>query len=82
MSASRQTRHSGHWVRAGLVYAARGHAVMRRLDDHANALRLEHIVDGIGDLRRHLFLDLRALRIRPPPGQLGDADHAAVSNIG
>jgi hypothetical protein len=38
---------AGDQVGAGLVYAAGGHAVMRRLDDHANALRLEDIVDAL-----------------------------------
>ena len=25
---------------------------------HADALRLQHVSNGVGDLRRHLFLDL------------------------
>jgi len=41
-----------------LVYAARRHAVVRRLDDDTDATRLEHVVHGIGDLRCELFLDL------------------------
>jgi len=58
------TQHAaGDEIRPRLVYAAGGHAMMRRLDDHANPLRLEDIVDGVGDLRRHLFLDLQPLGI-------------------
>jgi hypothetical protein len=74
---------AGNQVRTGLVYAAGGHAVMCCLDDYANTLRLEDIVDGVGDLRRHLFLDLQALGIDIyHPGQLGNADHAAIWNMG
>src|SRR5947209_19295518 len=49
---AKTSQHSaGDEVGAGLVYAAGGHAVMRSLDNHADALRFENIVDGIGDLR-------------------------------
>jgi hypothetical protein len=62
---------AGNQVRTGLVYAAGGHAVMSCLDDYANTLRLDDIVDGVGDLRRHLFLDLQALGINIyHPGRL------------
>src|SRR3954454_2493103 len=38
------TQHAaGDQVGAGLVDTPRRHAVMRRLDDHADALRLEHL---------------------------------------
>ena len=65
------------------MHAARRHAVMRRLDDDADALRLEDVIDGVGDLRRHLFLDLQTLGIDVDDArQLADADHAAVGNVG
>ena len=55
-------------VDAGLVHAARGHALVRRLDDHGDAARLQHLLQRVGDLRRQLLLDLQALGI--------DLDHA------
>jgi len=36
---------------------------MRRLDDDADAARLHHLVDRLGDLRGQLFLDLEPLGI-------------------
>src|SRR5262249_43826134 len=52
------TQHAARdQVGVRLVDATRGHAMMRRLDDDADALRLENIVDGVGDLGRHLLLD-------------------------
>src|SRR3954447_11442669 len=51
---------AGDEVGAGLMYAAGGHAVMHSLDNNADTLWLENVVDGIGDLRGHLFLDLQA----------------------
>ena len=58
-----------HEVGAVLVHAARRHAVVRGLDDDADPLRLEHVVDRVGDLRRQLLLDLQ-----PPFGiDLDDA---------
>src|SRR4051794_24790668 len=73
---------AGDEVGAGLVYAAGGHAVMHSLDNHADALRLENVVDRVGDLRGHLFLDLQAPGVDVHhAGQLGDADHAAVWNV-
>src|SRR5690242_6402340 len=57
--------------------------MMRRPDDHSYALRTKDIVNGIGDLRRHLFLALQAPGIDVhDPGRLGDTDHAAIWNIG
>ena len=48
---------AGDQVGAGLVHAAGSHAMMHRLDDHADALRLEDVIYGIGNLRRHYFPD-------------------------
>jgi hypothetical protein len=44
---------------------------MRRLDDDTDAMRFEHFVDGIGNLGRHLFLDLQALGSPTQPNQTG-----------
>src|SRR6185295_2086375 len=78
------TKHATrHQVRIVLVYAARRHAMMRRLDDHTDAVRLEDVVDGIGYLRRHLLLDLQSLRIGfNDTRKLGDADDPARRHIG
>src|SRR5438874_1769323 len=74
---------AGDQISSGLVHTAGGHAVMRCLDNHANALRLKHVVDGVGDLRRHLLLNLQALGINVDyPGQFGNADHAAIWDVG
>jgi hypothetical protein len=81
---TKATQHTAsNQVGAGLMDATSRHAVMLRLDDYPHALRPEDIVDGIGDLRRHLFLDLQALGIDVNHArQLGDAHHAAVWNVG
>ena len=40
-------------------HAARGHAMMRRLDDDSNALRLKGVIDRIGDLNRFIIRSRR-----------------------
>src|SRR5262249_24463204 len=70
---------AGDQVGVGLVNAARGHAVMRRLDDDGDTFRPEHVVDRVRDLGRQPFLDLHALRESfHHAGELADADDAAV----
>ncbi len=50
---------------------------MDRIDDHADAARLQHLVDAGGDLRGELFLYLEAPREAiDHPRELADADHA------
>ena len=67
---------------AALVHAARGHAFVRGLDHHADAARLQHVVDAVGDLRGHLFLHLEAARIGLDHArQLADADDLAVGQV-
>ena len=67
---------------AGLVHAARGHALMCGLDHDRHALGLQHFLDGVGDLGVHLLLHLQ-----PPgigfhhPRQLGDSHHALGGQI-
>src|SRR5712671_4393189 len=80
---AKTTQHpAGDQIGARLVDAARRHAVMRRLDDHGDALGFEDIVDRIGDLRRQLFLDLQPLGIDVDhAGELADADHPAVRDV-
>src|SRR5215471_13684401 len=64
------------------MYPARGHAMMRCLDDHSHSLGLEHIIDCVCDLSRHLFLNLKALRIRlDNAGKLANTNHSATWNI-
>lgn len=65
-------------IHVRLVHAPRGHAVMRRLYDHADALRLEDLVDRFGNLGGHLLLNLQPLGINLNDAcELADADHAA-----
>jgi hypothetical protein len=65
------------------VHAARGHALVAGIDHHRDAARLQHLLQGVGDLRRHLLLDLQPLGIAvEQPRQLADPDHAMVRQIG
>ena len=48
--------------RAGGVDAAQRHAAVLRLDDDADALRLQNILDRFGDLGGELFLNLQPSR--------------------
>src|SRR5512139_2927035 len=65
------------------MYAARGHTVMRGFDDDSHALRLKHIVDRVGDLSRHLFLNLQSFGIDlDQPGELTNANDTAARHIG
>ncbi|KGD49388.1 hypothetical protein DP43_3672 [Burkholderia pseudomallei] len=62
--------------------AARRDALVRRFENHADALRLQHVEQRIGDLHRHLFLDLQALRERIDEArELRDAHDAMVRQI-
>ena len=74
---------AGHHGGAGLVHAAGGHALVGRLDDHGDASRLQHLIEGIGDLHCHLFLDLQPAGIDiHEPGKLGDTDHPPAGEVG
>src|SRR5207237_7919756 len=67
---------AGDHRHAGLVHAARGHALVARVDHHADAARLEHHVDAVGDLRRELLLHLEAPCVGfYDPRQLADPYH-------
>src|SRR5512135_489556 len=56
--------------------------MMRRLDNDSNTLRPEDVIDRIGDLSCHLFLNLQPLGIDPNhPCELADANHAAAWNV-
>src|ERR1700730_5221570 len=64
------------------MHTARGHALMRRLEDDRNTLRFKDIIDRIGDLSRHLFLDLQTLGVDlKHASELADANHATAWNI-
>ena len=57
--------------------------MVRRLDHHGDTLRLQHLFNGVGDLRRHAFLDLQPLGISlNDPRKLGDTHYAAIWHIG
>src|SRR5579871_4324952 len=65
-----------------LVYTSTGHASMGSLNDNGDASRLEHTIQGIGDLRRHSLLNLHASRVDlDDPGQFGDADNPLVGQV-
>jgi hypothetical protein len=65
------------------MHAARGHAVVRGLDDAANATRPQRVLDCVGKLRRQPLLDLQTLRAGlNDTGELADADHAVAGSIG
>ena len=64
------------------MHASRCHAFVRRLNHNAHAMGFESRVEAIGDLRRHLFLNLQAARkCIDQTGQLGDADHSVAWQI-
>src|SRR5262249_20118426 len=57
--------------------------LMRCLDDHSHSLGLEHIIDCVCDLSRHLFLNLKALRIcLDNAGKLANTNHSATWIVG
>ena len=84
--AERAEHLAGDHRHAALVDAARGHALVHRLDHDADAARLQHVVDAAGDLGRHLLLDLEATREDVDDArELRDADHLGrrqVAHVG
>src|SRR3954467_5831201 len=50
----------GDHRRLALIDAARAHAAVPRLDDHGNALGLQHRLEGAGDLDGQPLLELEA----------------------
>jgi hypothetical protein len=59
------------------------HAVVLRLDDHAHALGLQHLLNRVGHLRRQALLDLQALGVSfHYPGEFRDAHHPAIWDVG
>src|SRR6476659_883428 len=74
---------TGDQIGALLINATSGHAMVGRLDYHANALRLQHVFDRVGDLSGHTLLDLKPLGIGLDYArQLGDADDTRIWHIG
>jgi len=67
---------------AVLTHTTRCHAMMRCLDDHADAFRLEHILNAMGDLCGHGFLYLQAAReCLDNTGEFADADNVAIRQV-
>src|SRR5581483_3562782 len=66
-----------------LFHAAHHHAEVTRLNDHADALRLDDPLDGLGDLGGKAFLHLQASREDVhQSGELAEANHFAARNVG
>ncbi len=62
--------------------AARGHAFVRADHDHADATRLQHLLDAARDLRGHFFLDLEAARIGfDHAREFRDPDHCTIGDV-
>src|SRR6185312_13307293 len=77
---------AGDHGHATLVHAARGHALVRGVDDDGDAGRLQVVLDALRDLRGQRLLHLQALGIGlDDTRQLADADHAVrrqVTDVG
>lgn len=64
------------------MHAAHDHAQMAGLDNDGDALGLQHLGEGEGDLLGQAFLDLQAAREHfGDAGELGEADDAAVGDV-
>src|SRR5690606_15600418 len=65
-----------------LADAPRRHALVDAFDDDADALRLQHVLNAMRDLRRHRLLDLKpAGEGFDDAGELADADDLSVRKI-
>ena len=83
MVPERAQHAAGDHGHAGAVHAARAHALVTGLQDHRDAVRLQHVVDGVGDLRSQALLDLQPARVHVHhPGQLADPHHATARQVG
>src|SRR5208282_6558638 len=59
--------------------ASHHHAEMPGLDDHADALGIDSVLDGLGDLRGQALLDLQAARESVDEARdFAQADHFSV----
>lgn len=66
-----------------LLHAPHDHAQMARLHDDGDALGLEDLHDGVGDLLGQALLDLQAAAEHlGDAGQLGDADDLVLRDVG
>src|SRR4051794_26304663 len=55
---------------------------MRGLEDDADALRIQYLIDSVRDLRCHLLLNLQSFRVNiNDTCELTDANHAAPRDI-
>ena len=70
-------------LRVLLLDAAHHHAEVHGLDDHADAARLDRLLDGLRDLDGEALLDLEAARVDVDEARdLGEADDLAVRQVG
>src|SRR6516165_10106168 len=81
---TKRPKHAArHHRNPRFMYAAGRHTLVCRLDHHGDPLGLKHLVKSVGDLRRHLLLDLQAFGVDvDKPRKLRDADDPFVGQIG
>lgn len=73
---------AGGCASARLLHAAHHHAQVAGLDDHGDALRLQHLGERERDLLGQALLDLQAARKHlGNAGELGEADYAPVGDV-
>ncbi len=78
-SAEHPARHHGA---SRLIDAAHAHALMAGIDHDGNTARLEDVVKRIGDLRRHLLLNLQPFgKAIEEAGEFADADDPVTRQI-
>ncbi len=73
---------AGYGRGAGLLDAAHHHAQVAGLHDDGDALGLENLHDGVGDLLGQALLDLQAAGVHfGDAGELGEADDGVAGDV-
>src|SRR5215831_13744763 len=74
---------TGDGRRVLFLHTTHHHAKVARFDDDSDALRLDHFLNRLGDLRRKAFLDLQAPREQfYETWDFAQSDHPSVGNVG
>src|SRR5207247_11073070 len=84
MVVSAQAVHgTGHGHGVGRLHAAHHHAEVTSLDDDGDALRVQFLLQALGNLHRQAFLHLQAPAKRfHEPGDLAESHHTLIGDIG